>query len=191
MLGLYFKTSCDSPWLWLRTSLMMWKPLHFSGAFRGSGAYALLSAGTLQRLSEQVRENPGCLFGWNLRIVHLHSSPLSGMGLPSLGSAEVIPITNSFPAADLLPCTLNCFSREKFLKHVFCINPCLQFSSLDHSPDIRIWTQCWAVMAVEKIVIVFLLIKHRDHPCLRLGWSKFHQHDAMGIGSFPHRSFLQ
>jgi hypothetical protein len=58
----------------------------------------------------------------NLRLFHLLCCLMDRMGLPSVGSAEVITMTGTFPAIDLQPHILNSFSLEKVLITPLYIN---------------------------------------------------------------------
>jgi hypothetical protein len=58
----------------------------------------------------------------NLSLVDFHSSTVERMGMPCVGSAEVIPMTEIFPVSDLQPHILNGFSWDKVLIHLLHTN---------------------------------------------------------------------
>jgi hypothetical protein len=68
--------------------------------------------------------------GQNSQVCSLHSSPVVRMGLPSMGSAEVIPMTDPFLSHDLC---LTTFLLRVSLNKSPEFYPCLQFSYLEYT----------------------------------------------------------
>jgi hypothetical protein len=75
--------------------------------------------------------------GENLRPVHLHSSLVGSKRLLSVGSPEVIPMTDTFQANDPVLHILHGFSSENVLIHILHNHPFFQFSNMEHRPDMR------------------------------------------------------
>jgi hypothetical protein len=135
---LYFHIPGSPSWLWLRTALRLRGcPSHMGLRtvvhVTPRGRHSLMCVRACIRNLRSVTQ------GWNSQACSLHSSVVR-MGLPSMGSAEVIPMTDPFLFHDLVPHNLNSFYWEWVLINL------LNFIHVSNSatwniPNMRLFTE--------------------------------------------------
>jgi hypothetical protein len=126
----------------------------------------------------------------NMRFVHLLHSPVGYMWLPLVGTAEVIPMTDTSLVPNLLPNIFIGFCWAKILIHLSCT--IIHYSNSAGWNIAQTWSyeQRWEYKGcTEKCC--FSDYESQRSTCRSLGWRRIHLCGPMFRRGFPHRTFLK